>query len=443
MIVFLSSAAAQEHKYNVIFEKGQTVLSDKQKKEINFVASRLTEGETVMFYPLAYDSIYEVYKYTANSKEQAAAIAEYGVTVGFQLIGTPRNFPSSYSGLSTGVIMKYIRLMGPDSLKLTPQLAGGIQGHYPEKPSQFFVIDPLRDTIIIGNEGTRLYFKAGCLLTKKKVQVELKEFYKLEDYIKNGLPTVSNGKMIQTGGSIYLNAKENDAAKKQVNINPEKGVGVDFTIGKDDAGMEIFIKDPRSTNELNWILPPKRRVVETWQMTEIVYGPGGKVISEKKFNSKEEWEKHVKDEEAKEKARKEKAALEEKERKEKEKIKEETNTKMDGKLQIYNLGYINCDKFPDEPMIPLMVKADEKVTAEYYLVYTDVRGVMKGYVSGDQVSFGSVAQNRQAILIAVCFIGKQAYYYKGSVGAGGKLSGKVALAPVEESFLNQQLALLK
>jgi hypothetical protein len=428
----LTSVLAQEQKYNIYFEPGQKTMADKQKKSINEIAAQLTEGTNVIFYPLAYDSINDIYRYTANAREQASAIAAYAATVGFELKGIPRNFPSSYSGLSYSVIMKYSKPAVPGDKPGLAQLPKGIKDHYPEKPSQYFLIDPLRDTMIVGNEGTKLLFKGGSLLSNKKVQIELKEFYRLEDYIKSGLPTVSNGVMIQTGGSIYLNARENDAGKRQVPINPQVGVGVDFTLGKTDTAMQIFIKDPRSPNQLNWILPPKTTKRESFKATEIVYGPDNEIISKKQFNSKEEWEQHLKDEEEKEKEIQKKAA-----------IRQETNNKMDSKLQIYNLGYINCDKFYNEPLMVLTVPADQKVSAEYYLVYTDIRGVMKGEVNGQSVNFSSVAKNRRAVLIAVCFIDKQAYYFKGMVGPGGKLESKVALLPVEESFLNQQLALLK
>ncbi|MFM6983870.1 MAG: hypothetical protein ACKOXF_07040 [Chitinophagaceae bacterium] len=86
--------------------------------------------------------------------------------------------------MSVGVGLRFIK---------TP-LASANFGLFPEKPSQFFVIDPLKDTLIIGKEGTRLLFKKGSLMSTKKVQIELKEFYQLGDYIKSGLATVSNGK---------------------------------------------------------------------------------------------------------------------------------------------------------------------------------------------------------------------------------------------------------
>lgn len=411
---------AQDNKYNIVFKSEQTTLGEQQKKEINFIASRLMEGESIILYPLAYDSINDIYRFTTSSKMQAQAIAEYANSIGFQTTGIPRNFPSGYSGMSIGVALKFAQ---------TPLAKGN--GLFPEKPSQFFIINPLKDTMIIGNEGTKLLFKAGSLLSTKKVQIELKEYYALGDYIKSSLPTVSNGQMLQTGGSIYLNATENDASKKTVGINQQLGIQADFTLGKNDTNMQIFIKDPGS-KEHNWILPGRKISKTSYEITETVLDTEGKIISEETFHSKEAWEKHLAE---KEKKRKEAAKA--------EAIKVETAQKMDSKLKIYNLGYINCDKFYDEPTMPLMVAADKTFNAQYYLVYTDIRGVMKGEANSGVVQFGSVAKKREAVLVAVSFVDKQAYFFKCKLGAGGKLEKKIALSPVEESFLNQEMALLK
>lgn len=420
-LFFMTAAQSQDNKYNIVFKPNQTTLEEPQKKEINFIASRLMEGESIMLYPLAYDSISDIYRFTNSSKVQAQAIADYAKSIGFITTGFPRNFPSGYSGMSIGVGLRFTQ---------TP-LASNSFGLFPEKPSQFFIINPLRDTMIIGNEGTKLLFKAGSLLSNKQVQIELKEFYQLGDYIKSGLPTVSNGQMLQTGGSIYLNATENDASKKTVGINQNLDIQADFTLGKNDTSMQIFIKDP-SSKAFNWMLAGRRISKTSYEITETVVDAEGRIISEETFHSKEAWEKHLAD---KEKKRKEAAKA--------EAIKAETSQKMDSKLKIYNLGYINCDKFYDEPTMPLMVSADSKHNAQYYVVYTDIRGVMKGETNSGTVQFGSVAKNREAVLIAVSIVDKQAYFFKCKIGLGGKLEKKIALNPIEDNLLNQELALLK
>ncbi len=432
-LLFSQVYGQSSNSFLVVFNPDQTSMGDAQKKSVDDAAAKLKNGATATFLPLAYDSIYDLYRFTSKAKEQAQAIADYASTRGFSLIGMPRNFPSSFSGLSVGVNMKYTAPSIAEQTQITPaQNPTSLNSFYPDKPSQFFIINPLRDTIIIGKEGTMLHFPAGSMLSKKPVEIELKEFYSFTDYLKNGLTTSSNGQLLITGGSIYLNAKENEGAKKQVGINQEIGVGVDFTLGKTDTAMQIFIKDPRVKDEVNWILPKTRTYRETWSMTEIVYGPGGTIISKKTYNSKEEWEKHLKEEA-------DKKALEAKKNQEREL----TELKMISKLQIYDLGFINCDKFYNEPVMDINFVADSLYGAEYYLVYTDIRGVLKGKVNNNIVRFSSISKSKSAVLIAVCIVDKQPYFFKCTVGANGKISSKIVLAPVTETYLDQQLAILK
>jgi hypothetical protein len=440
ILVNTNHLKAQEIKHNVLFRPGQTQLTDKQKKDFLDFSKTLNDGKRVIVFPLTYDSIFDHLTYARSAKNQAEKLAEYAKTIGFELLGIPGNFPSAYRGVSVSVNMKYTKPQESLSDETVPEpVSTSLKNHYPEKPSQYFVIDPNRDTVIIGNEGTRLFFESGSLMSAKKVQIELKEFYSLGDYMKNALPTISNGKMILTGGSIYLNAIENNSSKKRVNINQDKGVAAEFKLGKDDPDMQIFVKDSRS-GKVNWVLPVKPSQKEDWEMTEVLLDEKRNIIWEKKYTSKEAWEKHLKEEEQ--------IAIEEKkqekEAREKAAASILTRNNMNEKLKIYNLGYINCDKFPNEPMTPYTITADEKMSnAEYYLIYSDIRGVMTGYTINKVVSFGSVPIGRGATLIAVSFIGKQAYYFKSAIRIDGKPVPKISLKPVDESFLNQELASLK
>ena len=301
-----------------------------------------------------------------------------------------------------------------------------LQANYPEKTSQFFIINPLKDTTIYGKEGTVIHIPAGGLTTKQKVEVELKEFYNLADLMINDLSTVSNGEFIQTGGSIYLDAKELDS-KRKVNINQQKGLDISFTNGKDDPEMQVFIKDPTS-RKMNWIVPRKTNITRKWSMTEIVLDAEGNEISSKTYNSKEEWENHLKDEA-------------EKKRKQEEIIaKQQENY---DKLKVYDLGYINCDRFYDEPKILFAVQADKNIVAEYFIVFNDTRGVLKGSNNGHQVNFGNVPKDKNATLYAVSFVGDKTYFYKKGVMASKDGAIQVELQAVDKSYVDSQLAMLK
>ncbi|MEI7596772.1 MAG: hypothetical protein WCK02_13560 [Bacteroidota bacterium] len=421
VIASVNNAIAQKVRYNLLFKPEQTKLTETQKNEIAELIENIADGELITIYPLTNDTIFQRLVFAKNAKIQALEIAKYAESIGFKTMGTPSNFPSSYKGLSVSVSLKYYKQQEE------PTLAGSmLKNHYPDKPSQFFVIDPTKDTLITGNEGTKLFFGAGSLMSKEKVQIELKEFYTMSDYLKSDLPTISNGEMIQTGGVIYLNATQESNSKQQVKINPDKGVDVDFTIGKADPDMQVFIKDTRSPNSMNWVLPPQTKII--WEMTETTLDTKGNIISEKKFNSKAEWEAHLKAEENEKKQEIER---------------QEARVKFQSKLNIVNLGFINCDKFFNEPMIQYEIAIDAKIKADYYLVYKDVRGVMCAQIENNKAVFGSVPSNKQAILIAVAIIDKQAYYFESPITANSKIFPKVELKPVDESYLNKQLALLK
>jgi len=417
LVAFSCFASAQKNTYKLYFKKNQVILSTEQKKELSELAKKTKEAELVTIFPLTYDSIYQRYIFSNVADKQAAEIAKYTGNIGFEVMSRPSNFPSGFKGRSFSINVKLIRSIAVVEVQ---------KPYFAPKPSQFFLIDPKRDTLIKGNEGTKLHFPIGCMQTKNKVMVELKEYYAMADYVKYGLPSISNGKMIESGGVIYLNAKENIGSKKQVSINPDKGVGLEFTLGKNKPNMQVFVKDP-SSKKMNWILQDSLKGSYTWEMTETIVDPDDNVISQKTYHSKEEWEKHL--------------ALEEKKEILQKKA-EKTKAKSDDMLQLYNLGFINCDRFPNQPLKPLKVYLTENSAANYYLVFNDIRGVMSGTASENILSFESVPVNRQATLIAIAFEGSQAYYFSSPLVTGGKPSLKINLKPVDEKFINGELAKL-
>jgi len=438
LVAFSCFASAQKSTHLIYFKKNQVHLSPEQEKQLRTIAAKSKEEELMTILPLTYDSIYEHYIFAKIADKQAAEIARYALGIGFRVISTPSNFPSSYKGRSYSVNLKFFKKI----------IVEEKSAFFAPKPSQFFLIDPKRDTLINGKEGTKLHFPVGCLQTKAKVMVELKEYYSMADYLKSGLATTSNGKMIESGGVIYLNAVENNASKKQVKINPDKGIGAEFTLGKKKPGMQIFIKDP-STSRINWISQDSFGYKEIWQMTETIYDDQDNIISQITYKSKAEWEQHLKEEEAERKELEIKQEAERKEAEKKQKLQmqaQQNKNKSDKMLQIYNLGFINCDRFMNEPQKTFVVNLSESKEANianYYLVFKDIRGVMNGYASNNVLSFGNVPVNRQATLIAISFEGKQGYYYSSPLVTGSQAKLQVDLKPVDEKFMENELAKLK
>jgi hypothetical protein len=420
-----SHLSAQVATHNLLFQKEQIKLSQTQKKEIYELMPNLMDGQSLIIYPVYIDDGNQKLVFSKHADLQAEAIIAFTKTIGFETLGTPRGFPCVHKGVSMSANLKYHKSRYLDN----GEKPYSLQANYPEKESQYFLINPMRDTTIYGKEGTEIHIPPTALTSRKLVSIKLKEFYSLADLMINDLSTVSDGEMIQTGGSIYLEAREHQTEKK-VTINPNLGLDIAFTGGRDDPKMEVFIKDPHSA-KMNWIRPRKTEVtmIKSWSMTETILDPEtNEVISSKTYNSKKEWEDHLN------------KKAEEKKTADIVIAKKKANYE---KLKVYDMGYINCDRFPDEPKIQFMVAADDSIVAEYFVVFDNVRGVLKGETRGNSVDFGTIPSDKAARLIAVSFQGDKTYFYSQNFIAKNTPNAKVALRPVPKSVVDQQLAMLK
>jgi hypothetical protein len=420
-----SHLSAQVATHNLLFQKEQIKLSQTQKKEIYELMPNLMDGQSLIIYPVYIDDGNQKLVFSKHADLQAEAIIAFTKKIGFETLGTPRGFPCVHKGVSMSANLKYHKSRYLDN----GEKPYSLQANYPEKESQYFLINPMRDTTIYGKEGTEIHISPTALTSRKLVSIKLKEFYSLADLMINDLSTVSDGEMIQTGGSIYLEAREHQTEKK-VTINPNLGLDIAFTGGREDPKMEVFIKDPHSA-KMNWIRPSKTEVTMTksWSMTETILDPEtNEVISSKTYNSKKEWEDHLN------------KKAEEKKTADIVIAKKKANYE---KLKVYDMGYINCDRFPDEPKIQFMVAADDSIVAEYFVVFDNVRGVLKGETRGNSVDFGTIPSDKAARLIAVSFQGDKTYFYSQNFIAKNTPNAKVALRPVPKSIVDQQLAMLK
>jgi hypothetical protein len=420
-----SHLSAQVATHNLLFQKEQIKLSQTQKKEIYELMPNLMDGQSLIIYPVYIDDGNQKLVFSKHADLQAEAIIAFTKKIGFETLGTPRGFPCVHKGVSMSANLKYHKSRYLDN----GEKPYSLQANYPEKESQYFLINPMRDTTIYGKEGTEIHISPTALTSRKLVSIKLKEFYSLADLMINDLSTVSNGEMIQTGGSIFLDAREHKTEKK-VTINPNLGLDIAFTDGRDDPKMEVFIKDPRSAR-MNWIQPSRTEVtmIKSWSMTETILDPEtNEVISSKTYNSKKEWEDHLN------------KKAEEKKTADIVIAKKKANYE---KLKVYDMGYINCDRFPDEPKIQFMVAADDSIVAEYFVVFDNVRGVLKGETRGNSVDFGTIPSDKAARLIAVSFQGDKTYFYSQNFIAKNTPNAKVALRPVPKSIVDQQLAMLK
>ena len=131
-----------------------------------------------------------------------------------------------------------------------------------KKEIQTFLINPNRDTVITGNEGTQIFIRAGSFNLKNNsapVEIKLAEFYKKSDLILNNLSTstIENEALI-SAGTIEIEAFSED---QKIDLKKEASIQVLFTNKKADDGMEAYYAREGQT-VTKWTTEPKDRTLE-------------------------------------------------------------------------------------------------------------------------------------------------------------------------------------
>ena len=124
-------------------------------------------------------------------------------------------------------------------------------------PIQTYKINADSDTLLKTKAGTTIrLFKNTFVNTKGEnvvgsVEIEFKEALTTIDMVLANLTTTTNGKMLQTGGMIYINATSNG---QQLAIAENKAIGVIMPTDKVVEGMQLFegIEDSLG---INWNNP--------------------------------------------------------------------------------------------------------------------------------------------------------------------------------------------
>jgi hypothetical protein len=149
-------------------------------------------------------------------------------------------------------------------------------------PIDKFTISSSSDTTIFGQQGTRLFieketfqFPDGTPVTGS-IKIELKEFYKKSDIVLADLSTESNGKLLETGGMINIQATSEG---REIEIKANKKIIAHFPKSKSsNQQMNLFYADKNSTDTsiTNWELDTAKLLKTTlklgsygWQYPDI------------------------------------------------------------------------------------------------------------------------------------------------------------------------------
>lgn len=124
--------------------------------------------------------------------------------------------------------------------------------------TQSFTIDASKGGTLIGKDGTKLAIPANTFIDSNgkpvdgKVTVNLKEALSMTNIVLGGLTTTSDGKILESGGMIYVEATANG---EQLEIAPSKEIIVTLPAVDRLEGMKIFEGQAAKDQTVNWINP--------------------------------------------------------------------------------------------------------------------------------------------------------------------------------------------
>lgn len=124
--------------------------------------------------------------------------------------------------------------------------------------SDTFSIDNDKDTLIIGSEGTTIFFEKGSFvqldgtMPSGKIKIALKECLKFSDMIRENLTTSSNGQPLETRGMINISAFSDD---KELQIKNGKKYIIHFPKDSTDIKKQMCLfYGKRDSSQINWEL---------------------------------------------------------------------------------------------------------------------------------------------------------------------------------------------
>ncbi|MFZ9848149.1 MAG: hypothetical protein ACO3EE_08385 [Flavobacteriales bacterium] len=108
---------------------------------------------------------------------------------------------------------------------------------------QSFTLDPTKDNVVTGEDGTVIAIPANAFLDKNgnavqgSVTMDLKEILSLGDQLTSGVFAVSDGKLLSSGGEFYLKFT---AGGQELTLADYKSIDVKIPADNVDTTMNVF-----------------------------------------------------------------------------------------------------------------------------------------------------------------------------------------------------------
>lgn len=291
-----------------------------------------------------------------------------------------------------------------------------------EVKSQTFIISSKTQTKVKSKLGTTIYVNPEELENidgtniGENIEIELKELTNQKELLKSNAQTISNGKILVSGGAYFINMKSNG---KQLKLKNNKYLKVDFPKLTENE-MFLFYGKKDSLEIMNWE-NTKTKFTSSKLVKEIVSDNlteyPEEEISETKPLTKEE--------------RKTNRVI----------IKNsKLNDRIYNSIWLNNFGWINCDKFYQiDKKTKIEYEFTEKknlICSNVYLVFRDINSVVHNIYFNKNKNykqeFDNIPLGLNVELIAVSVINNKIFVYKSEFITGKNLKETIDLKETNE-----------
>ncbi|WCL81352.1 OmpA family protein [Saprospira sp. CCB-QB6] len=253
------SAFAQNFEQSVYFESGQAQLTKKAKAKLEQLLAQSQEYPDLVLDLKGFCDEVGSLSYNEDlARRRAQAVAKFLEAKGLKT--------ASFSLTAKGELQEgdwaenrrvEVRLQA-----FQPKNWEEFYSFMDQRMKQEFWINPNRDTLIIGANGSQLFIPAGSFVrangqavVEDKVKIELREALSLNDMWMQNLQTLAPGhELIETGGMVNIQAQ--DLNKKDLQLAPKASLNLRLPSDEPlNEGMQVFYADrdiSQTTEDIVW-----------------------------------------------------------------------------------------------------------------------------------------------------------------------------------------------
>ncbi len=278
-----------------------------------------------------------------------------------------------------------------------------------EEPSQIFKVASGKPTVVKGRKGTKMSINPNDLITVsgkplgQTIEIELKELMNQVQLLSSNTQTVSDGKLIVSGGAYFIGMTSNG---EEVKLKEGKKLNVEFPKISENK-MELFYGQRNNLGQINWL-----KTAEIFKEKSQEPKPSKDSVVTVKTERKSEIDAitdYVNSGDTTT-TQEERAVIV------KQKQEYKLSQKVYDEIGIDQFGWINCDRFLETGNnTALFVNFNAKDSiqnASVFLVFKDINSVIQSYYYADVLpKFENIPIGYKARLIAYTIKNEKVFAY--------------------------------